>query len=185
MASMLGRAMVSSEHVHHIDGNRENDSPENLELLTADEHNKHHKNGTRHTKESRSKISLSLIRAHQTGIHAKPEIKNRGNDGRISKTNSSLSIEDRFFSKVWKDPNGCWVWDGAKVNGIYGNFRVDGKSLLAHRFAYTQFVGELPIGTVITHSCQEPSCVNPEHLLLITNQEAIERRRSQITGRMT
>lgn len=74
MTSILGRALLETEHVHHKDENVNNDSPSNLELLSADEHNKHHKIGCKHTEESKSKIGTSLKAAYESGRREKPNL---------------------------------------------------------------------------------------------------------------
>jgi len=72
LAAKLGRALNRSEHAHHDDEDRTNDTPGNIELLTAAEHNQHHKTGTKHTQESKLKISASLKTAYATGARRKP-----------------------------------------------------------------------------------------------------------------
>lgn len=72
MASKLGRALESSEQVHHSDENKHNDHPDNLELLTSAEHNQHHKVGTKHTPEARRKISIGLSNAIAEGRRSPP-----------------------------------------------------------------------------------------------------------------
>ena len=42
MEKMLGRKLRSDEHVHHIDGDKSNNSIKNLELLSSSEHRRHH-----------------------------------------------------------------------------------------------------------------------------------------------
>lgn len=79
MTSVLGRALLESEHVHHKDEDVNNDSPGNLKLLSADEHNKHHKIGCKHTEESKSKIGNSLKAAYESGKREKPNLHGERN----------------------------------------------------------------------------------------------------------
>lgn len=67
LAAKLGRALLPSEHAHHDDEDRSNDAASNVELLTAAEHNRHHKTGTVHKPESRAKTSVTLKRLYATG----------------------------------------------------------------------------------------------------------------------
>lgn len=79
MTSILGRALLESEQVHHKDEDVNNDLPGNLELLSADEHNKHHKIGCKHTEESKSKIGNSLKSAYESGKREKPNLHGERN----------------------------------------------------------------------------------------------------------
>lgn len=84
LAAKLGRALLPAEHAHHDDEDRSNDAAGNLDLLTAAEHNRHHKTGTVHRPESREQISQSLKRAYADGRRALPSITNRDQQGRIA-----------------------------------------------------------------------------------------------------
>jgi hypothetical protein len=63
---------------------------------------------------------------------------------------------ERFWAKVRKS-DGCWEWLGARMANGYGRFLGDSRRVvLAHRFAYTMLVGEIPDGMVLDHLCRNP-----------------------------
>lgn len=83
MASVLGRELCPREVVHHINENREDDRPENLEIITGSEHNTHHKTGHKHRPESKQKTATSLRKAYAEGRKQKPQILRRNHRGQI------------------------------------------------------------------------------------------------------
>lgn len=93
-----------------------------------------------------------------------------------------LPLEERLKSMATVNPkSGCWEWQGYKRNGygrtIIGS-RKDGtrKSVAAHRIAYEVWNGEIPEGYEVCHKCDNPSCINPDHLFVGTRQDNIDDR---------
>lgn len=80
-------------------------------------------------------------------------------------------IAKRFWDKVMHTDS-CWLWT-ASVHPVwgYGNFGAGGKCLKAHRVSYEMFYGPIPKGMKVCHHCDIPSCVNPAHLFLGTDQD--------------
>lgn len=72
--------------------------------------------------------------------------------------------EDRFMRFVSKHPCGCWVWTGAKDAKGYGMFRRMGRTWRAHRLSHAMFKGAVGEHELVRHKCDNPSCVNPDHL---------------------
>lgn len=84
---------------------------------------------------------------------------------------------DRFWSKVAKC-DGCWIWGAAQTDQGYGSFRVDGRSVAAHRWAYVEARGPVPEGLELDHLCRNRSCVRPDHLEAVTHVENVRRGRA-------
>lgn len=83
LAAKLGRALTPSEHAHHDDEDVHNEHPDNLVPLTAAEHNRHHKTGSRHTEQAKARIAASLKRAHAEGRMPTRVITTRNHLGQI------------------------------------------------------------------------------------------------------
>jgi hypothetical protein len=82
---------------------------------------------------------------------------------KIGKHRKIIPILDRFWSRV-KMTNYCWEWTGRKDKDGYGIFcKTHGEAIRAHRFSY-EFHKGLALGFLILHRCDNPSCINPQHL---------------------
>lgn len=81
----------------------------------------------------------------------------------------------RFEAKYIPEPmSGCWLWIGAIVPGNAGHrgsFSIGGKTVLAHRASYAMHKGAFDSKLCVCHRCDVPSCVNPDHLWLGTNDD--------------
>jgi len=93
-----------------------------------------------------------------------------------------LTNDARFFSKIKQSDSGCWIWTAYVTKDGYGSFwdgthhdeaRKKPRMVLAHRWAYTRFNGEIADGLYVCHHCDTPSCVNPEHLFAGTQRQNV------------
>ena len=92
--------------------------------------------------------------------------------------------EEAFLARteplLW---SGCVVWTGATNRKGYGSLSVNGRTVLAHRYAWERERGRIPGGAVLDHTCWERACCNVDHLRIATHQQNMQNRSGAWKGR--
>jgi len=92
----------------------------------------------------------------------------------VSQTQHDAVVAERDALKA-EVARGCWVMQrGVKPDGYAEVFK-RGKNYYAHRVVYEAIRGPIPAGMQIDHLCRNRSCVNPDHLEVVTRKENILR----------
>ena len=95
----------------------------------------------------------------------------------LDKLIDNKKIIDRFLKKVDRSEKHteCHIWLASKNKTGHGMFSVLGRTIPASRYAFMMYRGEVSNHEVVTQTCFNPSCVNPEHLEL-SNKRKIGKR---------
>ena len=70
--------------------------------------------------------------------------------------------------------NGCWVCISHKLGSHgYPQIQRKGKQWCVHRYIWQTYVSSIPEGMYILHTCDNPLCINPDHLYVGTQQDNV------------
>lgn len=82
-------------------------------------------------------------------------------------------IKMRVWSKTKPGKEGCVEWTGAKSKFGHGRIKINGKLASPHRLVWEWFNGDIPEGQYILHKCDNPGCLNPDHLFIGTQRDNV------------
>lgn len=78
------------------------------------------------------------------------------------------TVAQRLAHHSVVSPTGCRLWTGSLTTTRYGYIHYAGRRILAHRAAWEEANGPVPLGLHVCHRCDVPTCVNPSHLFVDT-----------------
>lgn len=84
---------------------------------------------------------------------------------------AGIPIEQRLWGNTRQEASGCLVFLASGTKSGHRQIHYNGRNRRAHTVAYELTFGPIPDGRQVNHKCDNPPCINPEHLYLGSQQE--------------